>query len=102
MRAQFAQVGLTLLGLTFNHDNEGAQRASPGLVNVTLLNSLHRSSAPDSNAVFSQQNYQEHLYGDISYRLRENSEGQPIPDDIDPDLVDIVYVNATNEFKYYM
>jgi hypothetical protein len=102
MRAQFAQVGLALLGLTFNHDNEGAQRTSPGLVNVALSNSLHRSSAPDSNAIFSQQNYQAHLYGELSYRLRENSEGQPIPDDIDPDLVDIVYVNATNEFKYYV
>lgn len=94
-----AQAGLAMLGLTFNHDSEGAQKTSPGIVNATLLDSFHKTSP--AIPMYFEQNYLAHLYGDMSYNMREHSEGEPLPPNVDPGLIDIIYVNATNEFKYY-
>jgi len=94
-------VGLAALGLTFNHDTEGAQRLLPGLVNATGLGVYYRKEKPHEWPMFFAQNYVAHLYGDTSINLLERSEGEKIGDD-EANTIDIIYVNATNEFKYYV
>ncbi|KAF8250315.1 hypothetical protein K440DRAFT_659737 [Wilcoxina mikolae CBS 423.85] len=98
-----AQVVLSLLGLTFSHESDGAQKTSPGTVNASDLNAFHISNNPvDIHwPWFHEQNYRSHLYGDISQVLGQMDDGGSIPIELDESMVDIIYMNTTNSFKYY-
>ena len=98
---QGAQVVLSLLGLTFSHENEGAVRYSPGTVNASRLNTFYLSPSI-SQPSFDQENYLAHQYGEISVILGEQVEGGPIPIELDDSMVYILYQNKTNSFKYYV
>jgi hypothetical protein len=73
----------------------------PGLVNATEL-SFYRSLDKTKWPSFFARNYIAHLYGDTSINLLQQSEGVRLREDEDPNSIDIIYVNATNEFKYYV
>jgi len=73
----------------------------PGLVNATEL-SVYRALDKTQWPLFSARNYVAHLYGDTSINLLQRSEGEQLGEDDDPNAVDIIYMNATNEFKYYV
>ncbi|KAF8536250.1 hypothetical protein BDD12DRAFT_851796 [Trichophaea hybrida] len=98
-----AQVVLSLLGLTFSHESDGAQKTSPGIVNASDLNAFYITSDPvdKQRPWFYEQNYRSHLYGDISQVLGQMDDGGSIPIELDESMVDIIYMNTTNSFKYY-
>ena len=94
---------LALLGLTFSHENDGAIRTSPGMVNASMLDAFYLTQErPTGIPFFHQQNYLAHLYGDISLFLGEQVEGGPMPIELDESSVSILYQNTTNSFKYYV
>lgn len=93
---------LALLGLTFSHESDGAQKTSPGTVNASNLNAYYMAGLPGETPLFHQQNYLSHLYGDMSQILGEKVDGGPIPIELDDSMVDLIYINTTNTWKYYV
>lgn len=60
---QAVQVDVALIGLTFNHESEGAVGLNTGPVNITSLEQIIPGYWGDPSPSFSDQKYAAHLYG---------------------------------------
>ncbi|KAL7273041.1 hypothetical protein RUND412_004126 [Rhizina undulata] len=64
-----ANIGVALIGLTYNQESDGALNTSPGIVNITNLNAFYNDTnvIPDQLPQPWAQASMAHLYGDSSW-----------------------------------
>lgn len=71
--SQGIQLSVALLGLTYNHESEDAQRTSPGLVNATDIRWFYSPPRVDGGdnhiPSFLEQNHRSHVFGEGKFSL---------------------------------